>query len=750
MNDILNIETPIGYVANDNPLRASRSGKSFEEMIPAPAWTEVITKRNGSVTETVNEMRKIINKYHWQAGQVAPLLKGRTLEETCQNIWNFLFYHIRYNEDSPNKEELRTFSRTFADRKIGVDCDDFSISCGCILSELNIPFYIRIARYKGKDYFQHVYVIVPKGEQDYITIDGVLDQYDAEKPPVETKDFIVMNNKNLNGVDISVLGGVDDELLNEISGVLNGIDFQGLEEMEGLGNPIGEEELLGAIRNYMVRTRNLVARRPQIVADTQHPQMFLGMLDYALKYWDTDKREEALGVLENEENRINDLEGLGGILESHESVDLFYGLTNNGTYDLLGKAKAPKKFFTKVKQATQVAKQATKKAGQKVVQKTKQVSQKAASAVKKVTKAVVRYNPVSVTLRASVLLALKVNLLQSASKLKWGYLTEAEARQHGFDMNEWRKVKAQLAKAENMFVNELQGKAENFKNAILTGRAGGLSGEDLGLGVVVATAAAASTAAATPFITKILRLLKDINFGKLVSNVKALNLKRKQKKADKEVETPEGGSAMPEGGQASDNPPSSEAIPSEQSLPKEENTSSSSESSNSQSTESSGGQSEPTNNDITTTSDGDKTTITANRGSGSGENNSGEEGTDSSNTDNLPSNSARGAAPATTDTETKVNFITKAMDWVKENPTTSVLIGAGAAFLIYEMVKPSDRSTNGLSGVRRGKRKKKKGKKHPPRVVTGVNKKRNRNKRKGGKPIKRHRGGNGQTKRIKL
>lgn len=763
MNDLLNIETILGYVANNNPLRASRDGKDWESLIPAPTWSEVISKRNGSVKDTVGEIRKIIDGNYWQASKVAQKMKGESLYDTCKNIWDFLFYHIYYDEDSPGKEELRTFSRTFADRETGVDCDDFTIAGGSILKSLNIPFYIRIARYEGKDYFQHVYIVVPVSKERYITIDGVLDDYDAEKPPIETKDFLVMNNRNLNGVDISVLGGLDEDILNELSGILNGIDFDGIDEeddMNGLGE-VNEEEMLGAIRNYLIRTRNLISKRPQIIADTHSPAAFLGMVDYALKYWDTDKRDDALGILENEESRMNELEGLGQSIETFEGIDLFYGLTEKGTYDLLGKAKAPKKFFTQVRKVAQNVKQATKKATQNVkqttknvAQKTKQVAKKVGTGIKKVAKPLIRYNPAVVAIRASVLLALKANVLQTASKLKWGYLTSGEAQSLGFDMIEWQKVKTQLAKAENMFVNELQGKAENFKNAILTGRAGGLRGDDLGLGAVVAATAVASTAAATPFLAKILNLLKNIDFTKLIKNVNALKLNRKAKAAERESLTPEGGSAMPEGGQTSENVPEetqTTILPTEE-TPIDITENSSSNSTNSEQTE---------NSNITASNDGAKTIITSNPSNDSNTNDTGSEesSNENSNPDNLPANTgARGSAPSTTDAGTKENFFTKAVSWVKENPTTSILVAGGAAFLVYGLSgMGGDKKKPVLSGTsKRGKLKKGKKKKNPPRVITGVGKskrkkQRKHNKRKHPRPKERvkHKS-NRSTKKFRL
>lgn len=656
----LKIETILGYVANDNPLRASKDGKSFEGLIPAPAWTELTVKRNGSVYDTVNEMRKIIKHYHWQASKLAPVLKGKNLYDTCKNIWDFLFYHIRYNEDTPGKEELRTLSRTFAERKTGVDCDDFSIACGCILRQLNIPFYIRIARYDGKNYFQHVYIVVPVKEKQYITIDGVLDEYDAEKTPSETKDFLVMNTNNLNGIDISVLGGIEDETRNEIAGILSGADFKEVTEMEGLGTPATEEQELSAIHGHLQRTRNLIASRPDLVSDSEHPESFLGMADYALKYWHTPKRDEALGILEGEETRLNELEGLGNSSEGYEDVELFHGLSEDGTYNILGKIKRQRKFFTKVREAV-------KRAGKGIT---------------KLAKGLVRYNPLTVTIRGSVLLALKINLFKIASKLKWGYLTEDEARAQGLDMGEWAKVKKQLAKAENMYVNILQGNAGAFKKAMLSGRAGKLHGieDEHEFGIVPVVAAGAATTA-VPFITKLLNLLKNINYKKLISTIKNI---KDRKAAQADLTTPEGGSAMPEGGSA--NTPTDASDSAEGS------------------------------SNIRLIQQGKKTVMSENNsGESSGGGGSSGNTADKNNPDNLPDDPN---AP-------KPSFITKAMDWVKENKTTSILIGAGAAFLIYGLAThKSKKPKTALSGAGRGKKKKGNSKKNPPHSISGTGRKR--------------------------
>ena len=51
--DNLHIEN-IGYTANNNPLRAIRSGEEYEDLLPAPDWQEIIVKRGADVSQTVS------------------------------------------------------------------------------------------------------------------------------------------------------------------------------------------------------------------------------------------------------------------------------------------------------------------------------------------------------------------------------------------------------------------------------------------------------------------------------------------------------------------------------------------------------------------------------------------------------------------------------------------------------------------------------------------------------------------------
>lgn len=705
MSDLINTEN-IGYTANNNPRRAMRNGAEYEELLPAPDWREEVVKRDADVSQTVQEMKKLIIKSAWQTKALSQKLRGNNLYSTCENIWNFLFYHIKYKEDDVGQEQLRTPALSWHIRTSrGIDCDDFSIFAGTILYNLGIPYYLRIARYKGKDYFQHVYVVVPQTNKQYITVDGVLDEYDTEKEPEETKDFLIMGTNNLNGIDVSVLSGIEDDDFNEISGILLGTDFNSISELEGLGQIASRDEELGSIYNHLIRTRNFIRRRPHYIRQVEHPETFLGMLDYAIGYWNSDKRDDALNLLEEKENELNRLQGLEGLADGYEDASLFYGMEGLNSVSALGRVRAKRGFFKKIKEAA-------KKAGQ---------------GIKKITKALVRFNPLTLTIRGGVLLAMKTNLFKMASRIKWGYLTEEEAQRNKFNMDEWRNAKNQLQKIEHMFVNILQGKPEALRKSILKGRAGGLSGlGDLGYEPVTMTASGA-VATAMPFIKKVLAIIKKVNFKKLVENVSPLLLKLKKKRAEKDTEAAETQEAETPSANTAEETENKTALPDAKEDASSSDAGGSTDTNSSKSNGGGGGSSSSTESATDENGGEDKTNLPATQRNAS-----------ASTKDSNDTNDNGGGGDGSANKGADENPFTKAMNWVKENPGKSALIAGGLILGVTALVKMSSKKSLGRAS-RKGRTKKGKSKKNPPRAISGTKKstkKRSPKKRRG------NRGGN--------
>ena len=450
--------------------RAIKDGSRYNSYFPPPDERDRVIIKDGEVTDTVELMEKVVWKYLDDTKRIAPLLKRPSTHETCQAIWEFIHNFIQYKLDQRGLEQLRRPARSWAERATGVDCDCMSIFTSSILTNLKIPHSFRITKY-SQDSWQHVYVIVPTpGANNYCVIDAVVSEFNYEKKYTNKMDY----NMNLKGINVAVLSGVsgNDHYEAVMATSLSGI---------GLGATTNQSDLDKLYQN-LVATRNAVAQNPSLVSTVDDPQALIKMLDYAIQYWYTDKRNEALDILAKNEAQLNLQNG----------VNTMNGL-NYDPDDLALSGINVKGFFTNVKKTV------------------KTVGQKVGQAAKVAVKAVVKFNPLSIAARGGFLLAMKLNLGKMASKLKWAYGTQQQAAAKNVTAVTWQKSKDALVKVERLFADKLQGSRDALKNAILKGRAGNLSGyvEEQMSGYLGDPASATVIAAAAPVIIATIKILKE-------------------------------------------------------------------------------------------------------------------------------------------------------------------------------------------------------------------------------------------------
>lgn len=147
---------------------------------------DAVRMNNATPESTVAFMHYVIRETTSDTARLAQSLRGSSLRETLSNIWNFVYQHIQYVPDSSVMEQVRRPLRTLYDQK--GDCDCYATLIGSILTNLGIPFSLRIAKYNGRSYFQHVYVVVKDGGKELV-VDPVVDKCFYEKKPSEKKDF---------------------------------------------------------------------------------------------------------------------------------------------------------------------------------------------------------------------------------------------------------------------------------------------------------------------------------------------------------------------------------------------------------------------------------------------------------------------------------------------------------------------------------------------------------------------------------
>jgi hypothetical protein len=331
--------------------RPLKSGKEYDHLFPSPSDQDITIKKSGDVEDTMKLIQRTVPQTQWHTEKIARKLKGKTLDETCSNIWHFVYGHVQYKRDKDGVEQVRSPRRTWWERETGVDCDCYTEFISSILCNLRIPHKARITKYPKKSpevpRWQHVYPIVPRNENaelndrdDYIVLDCVKDNYDEEQPFLECKDY---------DMQLDYLDGIEDEQQ--------------------------EEEL----------TLN------DVVYDT---------------------------------------------VDAEEMADLY------GDLGFLKKLRAG----------------------------IKKVAKKVGDAVGKGVRFLNRFtNPATILLRNGFLLAMKVNLLNVAGKLRYAYLTDAKAKELGMNLDSLNKLRKVKDRAETVYW-QAGGKKENLKKAILKGK----------------------------------------------------------------------------------------------------------------------------------------------------------------------------------------------------------------------------------------------------------------------------------------
>lgn len=309
--------------------RTIRDGSRFNPYFPPPDERDRVIIQDGEVTDTVELMEKVVWKYLDDTKRIAPLLQRSSTIDTCNAIWEFIYKFIQYRLDKRGLEQLRRPARSWAERNEGVDCDCMSIFASSILTNLQIPHSFRITRYSA-DTWQHVYVIVPlEDSQRYCVIDAVVSKFNYEKPYSDKMDYTM----NLQGINVAVLSGVsgNDHFDAVMATSLTGSD---------LGDPTPQQDLDKLYQN-LVATRNAVAQNPRLVSTVDDPQALLKMLDYAIQYWYTDKRDQALEILAKNEQQLNLRNGISTV----NGLDFF---PNEDIYVLNSGSKNNIPFFQEI------------------------------------------------------------------------------------------------------------------------------------------------------------------------------------------------------------------------------------------------------------------------------------------------------------------------------------------------------------------------------------------------------------------
>ena len=278
------------------------------------------------------------------------------------------------------------------------------------------------------------------------------------------------------------------------------------------------------------------------MAHIQNPDQFISMIDQAIKFWNTPKRDKVLNRLSEIEDKLTQK----GLIKY--DMDAVEGLSElddyDGEIDGLEGQRGLGGFFKSLKRI-----------GKKVGKGIKKGAKAVGKVAKKVAKAIVRFNPLSIAIRNGLLAALRLNMFGISKKLQYAYLPDNLASKYNIDATKLKDLKKRHNKVLKLF-NGLQGKEKNLKKAILKGAKqksrdftlkgidgllAGLRelqsiGELAELGQLGEPATAASVGAATGVLAKIKSWLKPVtNIFKKIKGKAAIKKVAKLTNQGKEI-----------------------------------------------------------------------------------------------------------------------------------------------------------------------------------------------------------------------
>lgn len=174
--------------------RDLKSGREFEHFFPNSSCS-VTRLATGNTKVALSNMARWSFKNADQCRLIAPELIGNSLEETLNNIHNFLYWHVQYSIDG-REQNLKSPACAWASRKEGTDCKSFSIFASAILLNLGIKHYLRRVKQEfiAPNAYTHVYVVIPvdqitgKFNQGHYVIDATLKQ-NLEIPFIQKDDL---------------------------------------------------------------------------------------------------------------------------------------------------------------------------------------------------------------------------------------------------------------------------------------------------------------------------------------------------------------------------------------------------------------------------------------------------------------------------------------------------------------------------------------------------------------------------------
>lgn len=152
--------------------------RKANKLIGKSKYEEKVKFKNGDVDDIINVILEADKVSAPFTRKLAKAFKGSE-EKILFDIWAFTRKHIRYIQDSPGHEKIKSPGATWRDR--AGDCKSMSVFNASILKNLKIPYKYKIVFYDPNQPSQgHIYPIALLDGRE-VVLDSVNSQFNKEE-----------------------------------------------------------------------------------------------------------------------------------------------------------------------------------------------------------------------------------------------------------------------------------------------------------------------------------------------------------------------------------------------------------------------------------------------------------------------------------------------------------------------------------------------------------------------------------------
>jgi hypothetical protein len=146
-------------------------------MQPAYQGIDSVYKSKADNKDIRDLLERLVPKAKSQMVDFSKQFKGRTEQETCKKIFDYIRNNFTYVADG--EEQIIKLPSALLKKKVG-DCKSYSLFTSGILENLGIPYHFVYASYNENPIPGHVYVTTNNG----CIIDAVYGIFNQEKKPI--------------------------------------------------------------------------------------------------------------------------------------------------------------------------------------------------------------------------------------------------------------------------------------------------------------------------------------------------------------------------------------------------------------------------------------------------------------------------------------------------------------------------------------------------------------------------------------